>query len=466
MDTDRGSPMTSQMRQLFGTDGIRGVAGEFPLTPESTYLIGRALGHDLMRSNPRARAVIGQDTRESSAWIADRVALGLVSCGLEVHSAGVITTPGVAYLARSRQYAAGIVISASHNPWTDNGIKVFSGDGYKLPDSHELAIEHEIFTFLQNPEAHPEPTAKPAPSLPGDRELRHAYIQWLAGNVHTDLSRLRILADCANGAATAEAPELFHSLGVEAAFLGDSPDGRNINAGYGALHPQRLAAAIAGNAGRFDLGITFDGDADRALFSDAGGHVVDGDRVLLLAARDMHERGVLPRSTVVATTMSNMGLEIALRRSGLRMLRANVGDKYVLEEMLKIGATLGGEQSGHIIFRDGDATTGDGLLTALRVMEVIARTGKPLADLVADLKVFPQVIENIRVREKVPFAEVPEVQAAVSAAQKELDGNGRVVVRYSGTESLARVMVEAESADKMRSLADSIAGAIKRTLGA
>jgi phosphoglucosamine mutase len=457
--------MTNQMRQLFGTDGIRGVAGEFPLTPESTYLIGRALGHDLIPSHPRARVVIGQDTRESSGWIADRISLGLVSCGVEAHSAGVITTPGVAYLARSRRYAAGIVISASHNPWTDNGIKVFSGDGYKLPDSHELSIEREIFRFLESPEAHPEPAAKPAPSLPGDAELRRAYIEWLAADAHCDLSRLRILVDCANGAATAEAPELFHTLGVQATLLGASPDGRNINAGCGALHPERLAAALAEQPGRFDLGITFDGDADRALFSDGRGSVVNGDAVLLLAARDMRARGVLPGAIVVATTMSNMGLELALRNSGIRMLRANVGDKYVLEEMLKIGATLGGEQSGHIIFRDGEATTGDGLLTALRVMEVMARSGKPLAELVADLKVFPQTIQNIPVREKVPFSQVPDVQQAIVAAELELDGNGRVVVRYSGTESLARVMVEAESEDKMRSLAGSIAGAIRRTLG-
>ena len=458
--------MTSQTRQLFGTDGIRGVAGEFPLTVESTYLIGRALGHDLTRTSPRARVVLGQDTRESSGWIADRVMLGLVSAGCEVHSAGVLTTPGVAYLARSGNYAAGVVISASHNPWTDNGIKVFSGDGYKLPDSHELAIEQEIFVLLQNPAAHPLPSAKPAPSLPGEASLRHAYIAWLGKNVHADLSQLRILVDCANGAATAEAPELFRACRVRATFVHASPDGKNINEDCGALHPEVVARAVAEKKGQFDLGITFDGDADRALFSDANGKVVNGDGVLLLVARDMHSRGVLTGNTIIATTMSNMGLEIALRKSGINMLRANVGDKYVLEEMLKSGAILGGEQSGHIIFRDGDATTGDGILTALRVMEIVARMRKPLADLVGDLKVFPQTIQNIRVREKVPLAQVPEIQREIEAANRALDGNGRVVVRYSGTEALARVMVEAESEEKMRALAGSIAGAIKRTLGA
>ena len=458
--------MGSPTRQLFGTDGIRGIAGEFPLTMESTYLIGRALGHDLIRTAANPRVVIGQDTRESSAWIADRVMLGLASAGVETHSAGVITTPGVAYLARSRKYAAGVVISASHNPWTDNGIKVFSGDGFKLPDSHELAIEQEIFGLLKNPQKRADGGGGTlASSLPGEAALRRAYIEWLAANVHADLSRLRVLVDCANGAATAEAPELFRTCGIQATFINAAPDGGNINENCGALHPEMIARAVT-EKGQFDLGVTFDGDADRALFSDATGRVVNGDGVLLLAARDMKSRGVLKGSTVVATTMSNMGLEIALRDSGIQMMRANVGDKYVLEEMLKSGATLGGEQSGHVIFRDGEATTGDGLLTALRVMEIMVRSGKTLAELVDDLQVFPQIIQNIRVREKVPFAQVPDIQRVITSAQRELDGNGRVVVRYSGTEALARVMVEAESEKKMLSLAQEITGAIKRALGA
>jgi len=456
----------TQTRQLFGTDGIRGVAGEFPLTVESTFITGRALGHDLMRNNPRARVLIGQDTRESSRWIADRVAAGLSSCGVEVASAGVITTPGVAYLARSHRFDAGVVISASHNPWTDNGIKVFSGDGYKLPDARELVIEKEIFALLQSSEALPRLADKQtAPTLPGDAGLRRAYIDWLGSNVSADLSRLRVLVDCANGAATAEAPELFRGR-VQASFLHAAPDGKNINDNCGALHPENVAKAVAQNKGQFDLGVTFDGDADRALFSDAKGNVVNGDGVLLLAARDMRSRGALANDTLVATTMSNMGLEIALRRSGIRMLRANVGDKYVLEEMQKTGATLGGEQSGHIIFRDGEATTGDGLLTALRVMEMMVRSGRSLAELVGDLQVFPQIIQNVRVREKVPFAQVPQIQTAIEAAERELDGNGRVVVRYSGTEALARVMVEAQEEGPMRRIAGTIADSIRAALGA
>jgi phosphoglucosamine mutase len=457
--------MNQPTRQLFGTDGIRGVAGEFPLTPASTYAIGRALGHDLVRSHPLPRVAVGQDTRASSGWIADRVSLGLVSAGVAVESAGIITTPGVAYLARARGLGAGVVISASHNPWSDNGIKVFSGDGYKLPDARELAIEQEIFALLENP-PEPEPAPKLPPSLPGEASLRESYIHWLAGSLAADLSRFRVLVDCANGAATAEAPELFRACGVKATFVHAAPDGKNINQNCGALHPEVIARMVAAREGQFDLGVTFDGDADRALFCDAHGNVVNGDAVLLLAARDMQARGKLIGNMIVATTMSNMGLEVALKRSGIQMMRANVGDKYVLEGMLKTGATLGGEQSGHILFRDGDATTGDGLLTALRVMEIMTRMGRSLRELVGDLKVFPQTIQNVRVREKVPFQQVPAIQREIVGAEQELDGNGRVVVRYSGTEAVARVMVEAESEDRMKVLATRIAEAIRSHLGA
>jgi phosphoglucosamine mutase len=467
----------TQTRQLFGTDGIRGVAGEFPLTPDSVYWIGRALAHDLVRVNAKPRVLIGQDTRISSRWIADRFLQGLASVGVTTRSAGVITTPGVAFLARSQGFDAGVVISASHNPWTDNGIKIFSRDGYKLPDARELAIEKEIFALLQDSAAAPAAdstsgSTSETSSLPGDESLRQAYVRWLAESVSSDLSRLRVVVDTANGAAAAEAPALFRAVRVNTTFLHSAPDGQNINDNCGALHPETVARYVSENLAsgaskaRFDLGITFDGDADRALFCDAEGRVVNGDAVLLLAARAMQRRGTLANDTVVATTMSNMGLELALKRSGIRMLRANVGDKYVLEEMQRVGATLGGEQSGHILFRDGDATTGDGLLTALRVMEIVAETGKPLADLIADLKVFPQTIRNVRVRAKTPFAEIPAVQSAIAAAERELDGNGRVVVRYSGTEALARVMIEAESQEQMDRLAESIVAAIRAALGA
>ena len=290
------------------------------------------------------------------------------------------------------------------------------------------------------------------------RSLRAQYAEWLASLVGPgNFGKLRVLVDCANGAASSVAPLVFKDCDIEADFLHIDPNGRNINAGCGALHPEHVAAEVAKSNGKYDLGITFDGDADRAMFSDAAGNVVNGDGVLLLAARDMKAHVLLHNDTVVATTMSNMGLEAALKRSGIRMLRAAVGDKYVLEEMIKTGATLGGEQSGHILFRDMDTTTGDGILTALRVMEVVARAGKPLAELVSDMKVFPQRIENVNVREKIPMDQLPPVMETIRAAERELDGNGRVVVRYSGTEKLARVMVEAESEEAMERHVKTIA---------
>ncbi len=448
------------MRKLFGTDGIRGVAGDPPLDKKTVYAIGRALGDHLPRG-PK-RVVIGQDTRESSVWIADTIAAGLAAAGVAVASAGVITTPGVAYLARSQRFSAGVVISASHNPWQDNGIKVFGGDGYKLADSTELEIEGEIFSLLES--AAGGGLSDPgASSLPGDARLHAAYSEWLARPI-PGVDRLKVIVDCANGAASALAIEVLTRCGVRAEFTHSSPNGRNINENCGALHPQVVGREVVSR--KADLGISFDGDADRALFTDAQGNVVNGDAVMLLLARELQRRGELAQSTLVATTMSNMGLEISLRESGIRMLRAPVGDKYVLEEMQKSGAVLGGEQSGHIIL-SREATTGDGLLTARRVLEeIVAAGGKPLGELVSDLKVFPQTIKNVRVREKRPLDQLPEVQAAIRGAEQELNGSGRINVRYSGTEPLARVMVEAATEATVQRLAATIAAAIEKALGA
>lgn len=457
----------TNMRQLFGTDGIRGVAGEYPLDRRTVYAIGRALGQRLTAIDASARVVIGQDTRESSAWISSVLAHGLEASGVEAVSAGVITTPGVAYLTRANGFSAGIVISASHNPWQDNGIKVFGADGYKLSDGLEHEIEADIFAHVEQLTAgastgHDSGTDM----LPGDEKLRLQYAEWLASLVSaTDFSKLHVLVDCANGAASSVAATVFALCGLKADFLHIEPNGKNINANCGALYPGNVAQAVAAAEHKYDAGITFDGDADRAMLSDNAGHVINGDAVLLISARDMKTHVRLHNDTVVATTMSNMGLEAALKRDGIRMLRAPVGDKYVLEQMLKTGATLGGEQSGHILFRDMDTTTGDGLLTALRVLEVVARTGKPLAELVADMKVFPQEIRNIKVREKLPLEQLPGVVDAIHAAECELDGNGRVVVRYSGTEKLARVMIEAESEETMRRHTDAIAMAIEASIG-
>ncbi len=459
---------TAIMRQLFGTDGIRGVAGEYPLDERTVLAIGRALGQRLAAKATAARVLIGQDTRESSAWISSALAAGLESAQVDVVSAGVITTPGIAYLTRANKFSAGIVISASHNPWQDNGIKVFGADGYKLSDELEHQIEREIFTHLEQLAEGASHNVVSTSEMPPDiAHSREQYARWLADFVRDDdLSTIRVLVDCANGAAGSVAPLVFRDCGIKADFLNVNPNGRNINAGCGALHPEHIAQAVAAANSAYDLGVTFDGDADRALFSDATGRVVNGDAVLLLAARDMKARGRLANNTVIATTMSNMGLEAALQRDGITMLRAPVGDKYVLEQMLKTGATLGGEQSGHILFRDLDTTTGDGILTALRVLDVMARTGKSLAALVADLKVFPQEIKNVPVRERRPFEQLPSVMEAIRAAEQELDGRGRVVVRYSGTEKLARVMIEAESEQAMRRHTDAIANAVQRAIGA
>lgn len=464
--TATNTSSTPKQRQLFGTDGIRGVAGEYPLDRRTVEIIGRALGMRLAAQHPGVQVVIGQDTRESSEWIAEVLARGLSSQGVKAVEAGVITTPGVAYLARARNFAAGIVISASHNPWQDNGIKIFGHDGFKLSDEIEHQIEAEIFRELEQNNIAASDRA--LAGLPPDPDLHASYVWWLTDSIGARMPGIKALVDCANGATSSLAPEVFRACGIVAEFIHVNPDGHNINAGCGALHAEVVAHEVRERnrkGAAFALGVTFDGDGDRALFSDAEGNVVNGDAVLLLAAREMKRNGTLTANTVVATTMSNMGLEAAFRRDGITMLRASVGDKYVLEQMQKIGATLGGEQSGHIIFLDGDATTGDGMLTALRVIRALASSGKSLAELISDLKVFPQIITNIKVREKKPFQQVPAVQQAIELAERELGDEGRIVVRYSGTEALARVMVEAASEDQMRRVANKISEIIQRELG-
>jgi phosphoglucosamine mutase len=447
------------MKKLFGTDGIRGVAGQPPLDAATVYAIGLALAHTLSKVTQSPRVLLGMDTRESSDWIAATLTAGLDAGGASVESAGVITTPAVAFLTQKHGFATGVVISASHNPWQDNGIKLFGSDGYKLPDALEMKIEEEIFRQLAGLTTPPQQTVPPEVN----EADRAEYVRFLLAAVPgLSLDGRRIVVDCANGASSSVAPQLFSDLGGEVVITHASPDGRNINEACGALHPEIVAAQVKQQ--RASMGITFDGDADRALFADENGCVVNGDAVLLLAGRDLQARGLLTNSTVVATTMSNMGLEAALKRSGIHMLRAAVGDKYVLEQMIATGAALGGEQSGHIIFT-GRSTTGDGLLTALLLLDIVHRSGRSLAELVADLKVFPQVIVNVKVREKKPFEGIPAVVAAIRAAEAELADSGRVVIRYSGTEALARVMIEAESEPLMRHHADTIAGAIRGELG-
>jgi len=444
------------MRKLFGTDGIRAVAGEAPLDKRTIYAVGVALATSL---GSNARIIMGTDTRESCPWIASTLAAGLRAAGAHVDSAGTITTPAIAFLARKHGFSAGVVISASHNPWQDNGIKIFGGDGYKLPDNVELSIEQEITRVLATNPTLPEDTTLPEVN----ETYRAEYIRFLLEAVPgISLDNRHIVLDCANGAASSVAPQLFESLHGTVDVTHASPDGRNINEHCGALHPEIVAAQV--KVSTASMGITFDGDADRALFADENGNVVNGDAIMLACARDLQARGELTNNLVVATTMSNMGLEAAFARSGITMLRAPVGDKYVLEEMRNSGASLGGEQSGHILF-PARATTGDGLLTALLVLDLVHRSNKPLGQLIADLTNYPQIILNVKVREKKPLHTIPTVVATIEAAELELKDTGRVVIRYSGTEALARVMIEAASAEAMHRHANAIADAIRSELG-
>ena len=447
-------------RKLFGTDGIRAVAGQFPLDPITIFSVGLALGHSLRKTTAIPRVILGRDTRESSPWIAATLAAGLRQAHARVESAGIVPTPAVAFLARTHGFHAGVVLSASHNPWQDNGIKLFGADGFKLADAVEKAMEEEILHHASISAA-PDPAT--LPPLEDNAGLQADYIQFLLDCVPgLRLKNLRIVADCANGAAASVAPELFRRLGGDVILENIAPDGRNINLNCGALHPAYVAAEVRLRGA--DLGLTFDGDADRCMLAGCHNNVINGDAILLMAARDLKARGMLTGDLVVATTMSNMGLEAALKRSGIHMLRAPVGDRYVLEEMQKHNAALGGEQSGHILLPHL-ATTGDGLLTALVVLDLVARTGKGIDELTEDLKVFPQVIVNVKVREKRPLERIPTVAAAIRAAEEELKDSGRVVIRYSGTEALARVMIEAESEEAMKRHAEAIAGAIRAELG-
>jgi phosphoglucosamine mutase len=442
-------------KQLFGTDGIRGVAGEYPLDPATVHAFGQALGSDLRRASRDAAMLIGMDTRESGPWIAAQVAAGLAQQDVPAVSAGVITTPGVAYLTRSSSFTAGVMISASHNPYRDNGIKVFSHSGYKLPDDEEHLVEQEIFRHAG------EAPGPPLPLAP-DPALAERYLDYLASTVEGGFEGMHIVLDCGNGAAYQLAPALFRRLGAEVEAICCEPNGRNINLDCGALHVESLCAAVLQSGA--SLGVAFDGDADRAIFVAGNGQIVDGDAVLLIAARALHRAGKLEGGLVVATVMSNLGLERALERDGIRLLRTPVGDKYVLEEMVRAGAVLGGEQSGHVIFRQY-ATTGDGLLTALRVLEIARNRGAGLEALIAGLDIYPQRLQNVRVRERRALHELPEVAREIEECQREFGSAGRVLVRFSGTEPLARVMVEGPDLARVDEFTDRIATAIRNEIG-
>jgi phosphoglucosamine mutase len=443
-------------KQLFGTDGIRGVAGEYPLDPATVYAFGAALGRDAARTSPNPEILIGADTRESCGWIAGLVAGGLVSQGARVRYAGVITTPGVAYLTRTGPFVAGVMISASHNPYQDNGLKVFGHSGFKLPDDEEHEIEQEILRLRES-------GATPvAAELHEEEALDRQYLEFLLSTLSTRLDGVRIVVDCGNGASYRLAPELFRRAGAEVSSICTEPNGRNINLACGALHLDRLQEAVLAAGALF--GVAFDGDADRAIFVSSSGKVINGDGVLLACGRALKQSGHLHGDTVVSTVMSNLGLEKALEADGIGMVRTPVGDKYVLEEMVRRGAALGGEQSGHVIFREY-ATTGDGMLTALRVFEIARRSGMGLDELTADMKVYPQRLVNVRVKEKKALAELPSVAEEIRQVEEAFAGTGRVLVRFSGTEPLARVMVEGPDLERVESFSERIAEAIRREMG-
>jgi phosphoglucosamine mutase len=441
-------------KQLFGTDGIRAVAGEYPLDPATIFAFGAALGREALGTG---EILVGADTRESSPWIAELVAGGLEASGARVRYAGVVTTPGIAYLTRTGPFVAGVMISASHNPYQDNGIKVFTHSGFKLPDAEEHAIEQEIFRLRKLGVA-------PTPAkIAVDEGLERQYLEYLVSTSSVRFDGVTLAMDCGNGAASRLGPCLFRRLGANVKELCSAPDGRNINLGCGAMHVERLRDAVLAHGA--DFGVALDGDADRAIFVAASGKTVDGDAVLLASARALKAAGHLPGDTVVATVMSNLGLEKALERDGIRMMRTPVGDKYVLEEMVRLGAALGGEQSGHVIFREY-ATTGDGLLTALRLFEIALRAGVGLDQLTADLEVYPQRLVNVRVREKKGLTELPSVAREIRLVEEAFAGAGRVLVRFSGTEPLARVMVEGPDLERVESFSARIAEAIRREMGA
>ena len=446
--------------RLFGTDGVRGKAGEYPLDHETVARLGgalvRAMGGSTSDGRP-LRFLVGRDTRESGEWIERELARGVHSAGAEITTAGVIPTPAIAYVTRAMGFDAGLVISASHNPFEDNGIKVFSGKGEKFTET----LEREVETIIDDPTW----SVAGASDVPVDRtDVIDAYIAH-ARLALPDAERLgpfKLAIDMANGATTTVAPRLFHELGFDLHVLSGTPDGRNINLNSGSTHPEQIAGAV--RALNCRMGVAFDGDGDRAIFVDANGGVVDGDAVLLMCARHWKVGGRLKGNAIVATVMSNIGLEIALRDSRIDLVRCAVGDKYVMEEMIKRHLSIGGEQSGHIIFSE-HLFTGDGIVTALSVLRVMAETGRELADLASELVTYPQVLVNVRVREKQELAAVPPIAAAMARVERHLAGEGRLLVRYSGTEPLLRVMIEGKDQQQIQAWAAEIAGAVREHLG-
>lgn len=466
------------MGKWFGTDGVRGVAGEYPLDQATLYKLGKSVAQLGIRS-----VIIGRDTRASGVWMERILQEGLQSEGAQATLAGVMTTPGIAFVTKSAPFDAGIVISASHNPYQDNGIKIFSRHGTKLSDEDEERIEELIEANEQPHDSDStgecrgrsmsgrEPvTDRPLPSgAPGcpdcvfDVRWCSPYLEFLKQIPHArSLGSLKIVLDCAHGASFQIAPEVFQRLGAEIVAINREPDGCNINRQCGSLYPEQMAERVVQEKAHF--GVAFDGDSDRSIFADEQGNVLDGDYSLFILGRHLRDRGKLNSGCIVTTVMANMGLEVALRREGLKVARTRVGDRYVLEEMLRGTHELGGEQSGHIIIRE-HSLAGDGILTALKIADVMLQEGKPLSELARPLVKFPQVIENVRVREKSDFAHIPEIYREIETAEEKLGERGRIVVRYSGTEPVVRIMLEGEDEAQIGRYAQTIAGAFRRRLG-
>jgi phosphoglucosamine mutase len=452
------------MKALFGTDGIRGEAGRFPLDAPTVKTIGFSLARHLAETITEPTIVIGRDTRESGEWLEEALTGGATSGGAKCLSAGVITTPGVAFLTRKLQANAGVVISASHNPFQDNGIKIFAPSGQKIDDALERQIESDVGKGFFEKEFGFD-NFDLNPSLNASASLRNDYLRFLTHDIGKNLSlhNLTIVVDCANGSSTEFAPALFEKLGARVIPINATPDGRNINLNSGSLHIESLMKTVSKE--KADLGVAFDGDADRSLFVDEKGGFVDGDATLWVLANHLRAHGRLKDDTVVATVMSNVGLEIAFRAAGIRLVRTDVGDKYVLDELLRLGASLGGEQSGHIILPEL-SLAGDGMITALSLLRALREADSTLTEMTAGFQRYPQVLVNVKVREKVPLDELPSVQAAVYAVEERLSHKGRLLLRYSGTEPLARVMIEGEKQFEIEDYAQRIADAIKREIGA
>ena len=448
-------------KQLFGTDGVRGIANIHPMTTEMAMQIGRAAAYVFKHDDRRSRIVIGKDTRLSGYMIENALAAGICSMGVDVLLVGPLPTPGIAFITASMRADAGVVISASHNPYQDNGIKFFARDGFKLPDELELQIEDLIFSDRIDSL---RPTAEDVGKAFRVDDAIGRYIVFLKNTFprELDLTGLKIVLDCAHGAAYRVAPAVLEELGATVFAYGIKPNGTNINAGCGSTHPEVISKAVCEHGA--DLGIALDGDADRCIFVDEHGHEVDGDHIMAICGIDMIKRDALPQNTVVGTVMSNMGLDIALRQAGGRVVKTDVGDRYVVEEMRRGGYRFGGEQSGHMVFFDHN-TTGDGMISALQILAILQKSGKPLSELASVMTALPQVLVNVRVRERLNIDELPDVGKLIKDVENRLGDTGRVLIRYSGTEPLMRIMLEGQDQGEINEMANELARLVKSLIG-